>query len=109
MSHDDIKVDTDLGGFTKMNTEEIKIEKIDIQPTNTYVSPEIKQRQQFKYFNNTYTYITIRPAFLKTEAGEKTNLRAFWNNDLLPWLQEAVKNDPDNKLFGDLDVSKIQL
>ena len=45
MDIDDIKVDTDLGGFTKMNTEEIKIEKIDIEPTSTYVSPEIKQRQ----------------------------------------------------------------
>ena len=33
------------GKFRKMETSDIAIEKIDIQPTSTYISPEVKRRQ----------------------------------------------------------------
>ena len=97
-----------------METNDVKIEKIDIQPTTTYISPEVKRRAAFKHFNNTYTYITIRQSFMKTDTGERRNLRSMWNNDFVPWLQNAVKEnleieDPDDRPFGDLDVDKIKI
>ena len=91
----DVKIEKNEGGpggFTKMNTEEIKIEKLDISPSQTYVSPEVKKKQAFKYFNNTYTYITFRQSQMKTDGGEKINLRFFWNNDIIPWLHVTKTN-----------------
>ena len=81
----EVKTGSEMGGgFKQMTAEEVKIEKIDIQPTTTYLSPEVKKRQQFKYFNNTYTYITFRPSFLKTEeGGKKPNLKSLWNDDIV--------------------------
>ena len=58
----DIKEGKDFGGgFRQMSADEIKIEQIDLKPHQSYVSPEIKARAQFKYYNNTFVYISIRP------------------------------------------------
>ena len=97
-----------------METSDVKIEKIDIQPTSTYISPEVKRRQQFKHYNNTYAYISIRPSFLKAENGERKSLRQLWNNDFVPWLQNAVKEnleieEEDDRPFGHLDVDQIKI
>ena len=70
-----------------MEASDLTLEKIDIKPTTSYVSPEVKKRAQFKFYNNTYTYITIRQDFAKTEDGERRNLRALWNDNFVPWLQ----------------------
>ena len=106
----EVKSGSELGGgFKQMSAEEVKIEKIDITPTTTYVSPEVKKRQQFKYYNNTYTYITFRPSFLKTEeGGKKPNLKTLWNDDIVKWLKE-MKADEEKKLLDKTDVDKIKL
>ena len=73
------------------------------------MSPEVKKRQQFKYFNNTYTYITFRPSFLKTEEGEKKpNLKSLWNDDIVTWLKEMKANE-ENELLSKTDIDKIKL
>ena len=97
-----------------METSDVKIEKIDIQPTSTYISPEVKRRQQYKHYNNTYVYISIRPSFLKAENGERKSLRQLWNNNFVPWLQNAVKEnleieEEDERPFGHLDVDQIKI
>ena len=92
-----------------MSTEDVKIEKVDIKPTTTYMSPEVKKKAAFKYYNNTYTYITFRPSSLKDDQGEKTNIRAIWNNDIVDWLREAQKADAEHELFGDIEIDKIIL
>ena len=91
-----------------MSADEIKIEQIDLKPYQSYVSPEVKAKQQFKYFNNTFIYISIRPEFTKKDSESKLNLRQFWTSDLKGWLAET-KQDEENKLLKKTDVDKLEL
>ena len=45
--------------------ESIKITPVTLDAkSNTYVSPEVKKSQQFKFYNNTYMYVTFREEFV---------------------------------------------
>ena len=77
---------------------------ITVPESQTYVSPEVQRVKEFKFYNNTYAYITIREKFAVQEDGEKASLRSLWNDNIVPWLNAREPVNPH-----ELDVEKISI
>ena len=47
----------------------MKVKSLEVgdMESNVWVSPEVQKRQQFKYYNNTYVYLSVREDFLSKE------------------------------------------
>ena len=73
------------------------------------MSPEVKKQQSYKYYNNTYMYVTFREEFL-TKPGtisigdDKKSPRDLYQDVVLPYLKNAQQ--AEGKLKG-VDLSKI--
>ena len=53
----------------EMESFDVKFDSYKIPESQTYTSPEVEKKKAFKYYNNTYTYITIREKFTTTKDG----------------------------------------
>ena len=66
------------------STDEIKVQTISVEDIGgeSYISPEVKRAQEYKYYDNTYLYVTLRSSYLVKQNGEPvTNaVRSFYNN-----------------------------
>ena len=75
--------------------------------SQTYTSPEVQRLKEFKYYNNTYAYITIREKFAVKEDGEKVSLRSLWNDNIVPWLNAREDAHPHELDVGKIEIKKI--
>ena len=69
-----------------------------------YVSPEVQKEKEFKYYNNTYAYITMRDSYMVDAEGEKKQPRTIWFDDVVHWLRETVNPEPH-----ELNIDKLVL
>lgn len=63
----DVKVESQpFEGTWRDARDEIKIERMTIESETfkSYESPEVKKERNFKYFNNTYMYVSFRETFV---------------------------------------------
>lgn len=81
-------------------TDEIKMETIEIndhEGFNSYVSPEVKRKAQFKFFNNTYMYVSFREEFIakpKEQSAEgKLPVRELYRVAVAEYLKNAKDNE----------------
>ena len=97
--------DRNTGG--ELESFDMEFNTITVPESQTYVSPDVQRMKEFKFYNNTYAYITIREKFTVQEDGEKVSLRSLWNDDIVPWLiaREEEKDLP----FFELEVDKISI
>ena len=53
------------------------------------MSPELKAKQNFKYYNNTFLYVSIREPYLKlkVDSGESNIIRNYFNSNIKPLLE----------------------
>ena len=53
------------------------------------MSPEMRAKQNFKYYNNTFLYVSLREPYLKlkSDAGESNIIRNYFNHNLKPLLE----------------------
>ena len=75
-------------------------------------SAEEQPEDEFKYFNNSYAYVTFRRNFLDDESGTKGNMRQFWNKEIMVWLRELVPPDvhhTERQTYIVLDVNQISI
>ena len=54
------------------------------------MSPEMKAKQNFRYYNNTFLYVTLREPFLKlaSEAGETNVVRNYFSKHIKPLIEK---------------------
>ena len=96
---------------TKGEDSDIKVEQVDIAMTG-YVSPEVLKRQEFKYYNNTYVYVSFRNKFIVSDdpdlntkqekTGRVKGYFSFVVKDELSKLKHAEK-------LNGMDVDEIKL
>ena len=58
----DDQVTTSSGEFGARSVEGIEIIEREVDSHN-YISPELKRQQDFKFYNNTNVFVSIRPAY----------------------------------------------
>jgi len=74
--------------------DEIKVERIKMEPGmfKTYESPETKKERNFKFYNNTFMYVSFRDQYV-AKAGEVTtermNVRSLYQEVVADYLKNA--------------------
>ena len=93
-------------------TDQLKMEVIEMKEGSdgfhSYVSPELKKQQQFKFFNNTYMYVSFREKFI-AQPGEsasetKLSVRELYRTVVSEYLKNAQSNEGKLK---DVDLEKL--
>ena len=68
----------------------IRIISSEVDSSTVYMSPEMKAKQNYRYYNNTFLYVTLREPYLKltSEAGESNIVRNYFSNNIKPLLEK---------------------
>ena len=92
--------------FKEVSSDNVKIESIQVKAGengfNSYQSPELKRKQVFKHYNNTYMYVSFREQFIaKSEEevkADKQTVRELYRIAVFDYLMSAQSFD--GKLEG---------
>jgi len=97
---EDYTVTTDESEFgVKVEPTVMRAEKVEFNDENSYVSPEVLAQREYKYYNNTYLYISIRDQFLG-DGDKGGEVRKLYNNLIRPALKgKGLKGFKLKKVF----------
>jgi len=58
--------------------------------STVYMSPEMKAKQNYRYYNNTFLYVSLREPYLKltSEAGETNVARNYFSQRIKPLIEK---------------------
>ena len=56
--------------------ENVKVESVEMDQSQVYISPESKRQNQYKFYNNTRLYVTFRNEFLQEPLPDEPQLKA---------------------------------
>ncbi len=90
---DDYTVTTDESEFgVKVQPTLMKAEQVLFNEENSYVSPEVLAQREYKFYNNTYIYISIRDQFLG-DGDKGGEVRKLYNDLIRPALENTGLKD----------------
>ena len=59
-------------------TAKISSEKVTLHPASSYQSKQVQEQKKYKYYNNTYLYVSFRKQFYEVDADGNKLERADW-------------------------------
>ena len=97
----------------EVSADDIKIETVQMDPNTfkTMKSSETKRQQNYKFYNNTYMYVSFREKFVLKpdqvdESGERKSVRDLFKSNVVDYLVSAQGNE--DKLKG-VNLKNISL
>ena len=100
--------------------ENVKVESVEMDQSQVYISPETKRQNQYKFYNNTRLYVTFRKEFLqeplpdepqsKADKRAKLKVKTLYNSVIIDELEKKEGSEELREEFKtkDLSVKKIE-
>ena len=68
----------------------VRVISTEMDSSTVYMSPEMKAKQNYRYYNNTFLYVSLREPYLKltSEAGETNVVRNYFSQRIKPLIEK---------------------